>query len=149
MIRWRNRKSLLYGNQSSELIHPLDAPGKVYFGGRRDRQGYSGGNRGSEPYLGRRTAKPLPVVDPRDGQPGHVAYLRGSRLPVWMIVELVDELGGDIEAAAKKIRKPAGLIRMALAYAEAYPDEIRDCLELSANMSFESMSEILPGRERL
>ena len=31
----------------------------------------------------------FPAIEFRDGQPGRVAYLVGSRWPVWMIVELV------------------------------------------------------------
>src|ERR1039458_7144902 len=68
----------------------------------------------------------FPAIEFRDGQPGRVAYLVGSRWPVWMIVELVRELDGDLTEAVKLIRKPAALVRMALAYADAYPQEIKD-----------------------
>jgi len=33
----------------------------------------------------------FPAIEFRDGQPGRVAYLVGSRWPVWMIVELVSD----------------------------------------------------------
>ena len=61
----------------------------------------------------------FPAIEFRDGQPGRVACLVGSRWPVWMIVELVRELNGDPAEALKLIRKPAALVRMALAYADA------------------------------
>ena len=91
----------------------------------------------------------FPAVDFRNGSPGRVAYLVGSRWPVWMIVELVKELAGDIEAAAARIRKPAGLVTMALAYAAAYPEEINNCLTLHAHRDFIGLKETLPGLELL
>jgi hypothetical protein len=91
----------------------------------------------------------FPAVEFRNGSPGRVAYLAGSRWPVWMIVQLAKELNGDLEAAAAEIRKPAALVKMALAYADAYPEEINDCLELRAHRDFEGMKRILPGLELL
>lgn len=66
----------------------------------------------------------FPAVDFRDGVPGRVAYLAGTRWPVWMIADLVNDLGGDMESASKRVRKPAALLKMALRYAAAYPEEI-------------------------
>ncbi len=59
----------------------------------------------------------FPAVEFRNGSPGRVACLAGSRWPVWMITALVNELNGDIEAAAAQIRKPAGLVKMVPGYA--------------------------------
>jgi hypothetical protein len=91
----------------------------------------------------------FPAVEFRNGSPGRVAYLVGSRWPVWMITELVKELKGDIESAAARIRKPAGLVKMALAYADAHPEEINDSLALHAHRDFEGLKEVLPGLELL
>jgi hypothetical protein len=91
----------------------------------------------------------FPAVEFRNGSPGRVAFLVGSRWPVWMIVSLVEELKGDIESAASQIRKPAGLVKMVLAYAAAYPEEIKDCQELHAHRDFKGMKEFLPGLELL
>ena len=91
----------------------------------------------------------FPAVEFRNGSPGRVAYLVGSRWPVWMITELAKELKGDIESAAAQIHKPAGLVKMVLAYADAYPKEINDCLALHAHRDFEGMKEVLPGLELL
>ena len=91
----------------------------------------------------------FPAIEFRNGSPGRVAYLVGSRWPVWIITELVNELKGDLESAAAQIRKPAGLVKMALAYADAYPQEISDCLALHAHRDFAGMKEVLPGLELL
>jgi hypothetical protein len=89
------------------------------------------------------------AIEFRDGQPGRVAYLAGSRWPVWMIVELVRELDGDLAQAVKLIRKPAALVRMALAYADAYPQEIKDSSALSARRDYAGMKQEIPDLEQL
>jgi hypothetical protein len=91
----------------------------------------------------------FPAVEFRTGSPGRMAYLVGSRWPIWMIVALVKELNGDIPAAAAQIHKPAAMVKMTLAYADAHPEEINDCLALHAHRDFAGMQEILPGLELL
>lgn len=91
----------------------------------------------------------FPAVEFRNGSPGRVAYLIGSRWPVWMIATLVKELNGDIEAAAAQIRKPAGLVKMALDYAATHPEEIQDAQALHAHRDFAGMKAFLPGLELL
>lgn len=82
----------------------------------------------------------FPAIDFRDGTPGRVAYLVGTRWPIWMIVDLVNELDGDMEAAAKRIRKPVALVKMAWRYAEAYPAEIKASLTLADNRNKEAVA---------
>ncbi len=91
----------------------------------------------------------FPALEFRDGQPGRVAYLVGSRWPVWLIVELVREFEGDLARSVKLIRKPAALVRMALAYADAYPQEIADSAALAARRDYAGMKEEIPELERL
>jgi hypothetical protein len=76
----------------------------------------------------------FPAIDFRDSQPGRVAYLAGTRWPVWMIADLLDELSGNTAAAAKHMRKPAALVRMALAYAKAFPEEIKAAQQLATEL---------------
>jgi len=40
-------------------------------------------------------------------------------------------------------------VKMALAYADAHPEEINDCLALHSHRDFEGMKQILPGLELL
>ena len=91
----------------------------------------------------------FPAIEFRDGQPGRVAYLVGSRWPVWMIVELVRELDGNLAGAVKLIRKPAALVRMALAYADAYPQEIKDSAALASRRDYAGMKQEIPELEQL
>ena len=89
----------------------------------------------------------FPAVEFRDGEPGRVACLSGTRWPVWMITQLVEQDG--LESAARQVRRPAALVRMALAYAKQYPEEIADCLRLHAERDFEGLKQVLPSLERL
>jgi len=91
----------------------------------------------------------FPAIEFRDGQPGRVAYLVGSRWPVWLIVELVREVDGELAEAVKLIRKPAALVRMALAYADAYPQEIQDSAALAARRDFVGLKAEIPDLEQL
>ena len=91
----------------------------------------------------------FPAVEFRDAEPGRVAYLAGTRWPVRMIEELVEEHRGRVTAAAKQMRRPVALVRMGLAYAEQYPDEIAACRKLHAVRDFEDLKRILPTLERL
>jgi uncharacterized protein (DUF433 family) len=70
-------------------------------------------------------------VEFRNGSPGRVAYLAGTRWPVWLIVELVEDYSGNVEAAAKHMNRPPALVQMALDYAGAYSEEIDADLELA------------------
>ncbi len=91
----------------------------------------------------------FPVVELRDGAPGRVAYLTGTRWPVWMIVDLVKDLNGNTAKAAKRLEKPEAIIKMALAYAEAYPEEIAASLALHADRGFEALKALSPNLEKL
>ncbi|HEX9255933.1 MAG TPA: hypothetical protein VF938_10315 [Candidatus Angelobacter sp.] len=91
----------------------------------------------------------FPAIDFRDGEPGRVAYLAGTRWPVWMIQQLVEEHGGKPERAASQMRRPVALVRMALAYAQRYADEIAACRRLQVERDFEGLKRVLPTLERL
>lgn len=77
----------------------------------------------------------FPAIDFREGQPGRVAYLAGSRWPVWLLIELTEEYNGKLESVASHIKKPAALVRMVLDYAAAYPEEITAARKLAQSRS--------------
>lgn len=92
----------------------------------------------------------FPAIEFRDGEPGRVAYLAGTRWPIWMIVQLVTEFEGDRKKAAARIDRPVALLDMALNYAEAYPQEIRAALALNAQRSTcEGLRRRIPHLEKL
>lgn len=91
----------------------------------------------------------FPAVDFREGTPGRVAYLVGTRWPVWMLVELGLEYGGKVESVALAVRRPLPLVRQALAYADAYPEEIAACRELHAQRDYSGLKALVPELEEL
>ncbi len=91
----------------------------------------------------------FPAIDFREGEPGRVAHLAGSRWSVWMIVDLVREYAGDIVAAAGQMERPQALVKMALAYTAAYPEEIEAGLKLHAERDFAGLQRVIPTLEQL
>jgi hypothetical protein len=91
----------------------------------------------------------FPAIEFRDGAPGRVAYVTGTRWPVWMVVDLVKDLDGNTSKAAKRLEKPEAIVKMALAYAAAYPDEIAAGLALHAERGFEGLKAVSPNLEKL
>jgi hypothetical protein len=90
----------------------------------------------------------FPGIDFRSAGNRSVAYLAGSRWPVWMILGLVEELDGDIEAAAAQMRRPPALVRLALRYASAYPAEMRAERNLvNQRGDYAGMKSLLPELE--
>src|SRR5437016_7590807 len=65
----------------------------------------------------------FPHIELRDTAAGRVAYLKGTRLAVYWIVERIRE-GMNAERLAREFEVPAAFVRSALAYAAAFPDEL-------------------------
>jgi uncharacterized protein (DUF433 family) len=65
-----------------------------------------------------------PGVELRQTPVGRMAYIRGVRLPVWLAVETLEDCGGNAAKAARLLRLPELLLKAALAYAQAFPEEI-------------------------
>jgi hypothetical protein len=91
----------------------------------------------------------FPAIEFRDASPGRVAYVTGTRWPVWMVADLVKDLGGNTVQAAKRLDKPEPIVKIALAYAAAYPDEIAASLTLHQQRDFEGLKDISPNLEKL
>ena len=75
----------------------------------------------------------FPEIDLRETAAGRVAYLAGTRLAVyWVALRLRSGLG--VEEFARKYDVPTARVRAALAYAEAFAEEIQhDVDEVTAN----------------
>lgn len=83
----------------------------------------------------------FPQIDLRDTAAGRVAYLKGTRLAVYWIVQRVRK-GLSAEKVAREFDIPAAYITAALAYAEAFPAEIElDIEEAEANRRWLELQE--------
>jgi len=65
----------------------------------------------------------FPGISFRDSLSGREAYLTGHRMAVWEVVAVHDETK-SVEKTAEHFRWPRVLVKRALAYANAFPDEI-------------------------
>lgn len=70
----------------------------------------------------------FPQIDLRETAAGRVAYLSGTRLAVYWVVERIRG-GMGVEEFARHHDVPVGRVRTALAYAKAFPAEIRHDIE--------------------
>ena len=83
----------------------------------------------------------FPQIDLRDTAAGRVAYLKGTRLAVYWLVERVREGMAAAKVAAEFEVSPAQ-INAALTYARAFPDEIqRDIEEAEENRRWLELQE--------
>ena len=65
----------------------------------------------------------FPGISFRVSLSGREAYLRGRRVAVWEVLDVHEE-AKSIERTANHFGWPRVLVKRALAYAEAFPDEI-------------------------
>ena len=65
-----------------------------------------------------------PGISFRHSLSGREAYLTGHRVALWEVVETYNELK-SLQKTADHFRWPTALVKRALAYAAAFPEEIR------------------------
>jgi uncharacterized protein (DUF433 family) len=66
----------------------------------------------------------FPGISFRDSLAGREAYLTGHRVAVWEVLAVYEETK-SIEKTASHFRWPRVLVKRALAYAKAFPEEIQ------------------------
>lgn len=65
-----------------------------------------------------------PLIDLRETAAGRVAYLGGTRFAVYWLAQMIEE-GRSPEQVARNYELPVANVRAALAYAQAFPEEIQ------------------------
>ena len=68
-------------------------------------------------------SRAFPGVAFRESEHGREAFVAGHRLAVWEVAQMAEEMGGPAKAASH-LNWPVSLVKKALRYAEAFPDEI-------------------------
>lgn len=89
-----------------------------------------------------------PGIEFRQTPAGRMAYVRGVRLAVWLVVETVQDCGGDVEKAARLLRQPPLLLQAALVYAKAFPEEIAADREVG-HRPLEELDSLVPNHSFL
>jgi uncharacterized protein (DUF433 family) len=72
----------------------------------------------------------FPQIEMRDTAAGRIAYLKGHRLPVWMMVSRM-RAGKTPEQVAEDLEVPESLMHEALAYGEVFREEIDTLIDES------------------
>jgi uncharacterized protein (DUF433 family) len=66
-------------------------------------------------------------IEFRDSFVGRQAYIKGTRITVWQLVDIARSFG-DVGETAANLEIPAVAVSAALAYAAAYPEEIESAI---------------------
>jgi hypothetical protein len=88
-------------------------------------------------------------IDFRDSTIGRQAYIQGSTLAVWEVQMLLRSYKNDLAAVTKHLRWPESKVQAAVAYAEAFPEEIDEALQENEETGFESLKRMLPQAQRI
>lgn len=83
----------------------------------------------------------------RDSPVGRQAYVMGSSLAVWEVVFVARGYGGNAQQTARHLNWPLVRVQAALAYAEAFPDEIKAAIADNDASDFATLKRMLPGAE--
>jgi hypothetical protein len=86
------------------------------------------------------------LVEFRDSGAGRQAYLKGSRLAIWQIVDFANAFKREVERTAARLEIAPASVRAALAYEAAYPEEIRFALD-DSRKSVEELRRLMPDIE--
>jgi|LakMenE01Jun11ns_1017448.scaffolds.fasta_scaffold9863780_3 uncharacterized protein (DUF433 family) len=90
-----------------------------------------------------------PLIDFTDNGPVRRAFLRGTGLEVWEMIDAVKGNDGDVAAAAEATGRSLAQVEAAIAYYGAYPDDIDDLVEANERAYQEGRAAYLAGLERL
>lgn len=84
-------------------------------------------------------------IDFRDSAAGRQAYIQGSTLAAWEVVQLVRSYNEDAAAVAKHLHWPQTKVEAAINYAEAFTEEVEKALSENAATDFNALKRMLPG----
>jgi hypothetical protein len=86
-------------------------------------------------------------IDFRQTPAGRLAYLQGTRLPVWWLSRLARQFNGSAAKVAEHLQLPLSLVKAALNYAAAFPDEIEGAIRDYEEITVEDLGRQLPTLE--
>lgn len=84
-------------------------------------------------------------IEFRDSAAGRQAWIKGRRVPVWMVVTIAQGYRNSVKKTARHLQMPEELVQAALHYAAAFPEEIRDAIEDYYAITFRSLKRKLPS----
>jgi uncharacterized protein (DUF433 family) len=81
-------------------------------------------------------------IEFRSTPSGRMAYVEGTRTPVWLIADLVRQRDGNVREVAKTHEWPDSKVKAAVNYARAFPDEIEPLIEHAHSISLEDLQRL-------
>ncbi len=90
-----------------------------------------------------------PMIFFADGPAGRRARLLGTGADIWEVIATVKDNGVNEEAAARYLDMPVSLVRGAVTYYAAFPEEIDSRIERNRIESEQAEAAWLAGRELL
>lgn len=85
------------------------------------------------------------LIDFRDSPAGRQAYIEGTGLAVWEVVEIIDAYDGDLTRAAAHLEWLLTRVHAAANYAQAFPEEISAARADNRAYGAEAVLRMLPG----
>ncbi len=91
----------------------------------------------------------FPFIEFRSTANGRHAFVKGTGMAVWEMVMVARSFGNRAPRVAKELGVPEEKVATALAYTEAYPEEIEPVLEEVQSFTFEDLKRIVPWAQEL
>ncbi|MEL7071322.1 MAG: transcriptional regulator [Cyanobacteria bacterium J06581_3] len=87
------------------------------------------------------------MIEFRNSELGRQAFMKGSSLAVWEVVEIARSYDMDAEKVAVHFQRPLVWIKAAFNYAKAYPEEINLAIQDHDAVTFTDLERLLPNIE--
>lgn len=87
------------------------------------------------------------LIEFRSSPLGRQAFMQGSSLAVWEVIEISQQYQMDEEKVAEHFERPPEWVKAAFNYAEAYPEEIDFAIQDSQAVTLTDLKRLLPNLE--
>ncbi|MGB3300534.1 MAG: hypothetical protein WBA76_19905 [Phormidesmis sp.] len=85
------------------------------------------------------------LIEFRSSALGRQAFMNGSSLAVWEVIEIAQSHDMDQEKVADYFERPSEWVKAACNYAEAYPEEIDFAIKDSQAIALTDLKRLLPN----
>ena len=86
-------------------------------------------------------------IEFRNSPLGRQAFMKGSSLAVWEVIEIAQTYEMDIMQIANHFERPVEWVKAAFNYVEAYPEEIELAIKDAQAMTAVNVKRLLPNLE--
>jgi len=87
------------------------------------------------------------LIEFRSSPLGRQAYMKGSSLAVWEVIQIARDYDMDIPKVTDHFERAADWVKAAFNYAEAYPEEIDFAIQDAEAVTFLALKRMLPNIE--